>query len=146
MIFARARTWLVWTFIIGLSIQCLAVIFAFTSRAISTPDLIDLLKRLLSIYSIHFAVIFGYVFGKSGAVSEARGPESNANLAFRVALTLSVLWNLMLIWRTLQFGVHALDTQSTDRTDLLESYLDAVASASSFLVAGALAFFFGKNQ
>ena len=146
MIFARARTWLVWTFIIGLSIQCLAVIAAFTSRAISTADLIDLLKRLLSIYSIHFAVILGSVFGKSGAVSKAHGAESDAILAFRVALTLSVLWNLMLIWRTLQFGVHAFDTQSTDRTDLLVSYLEAVASASSFLVAGALAFFFGKSQ
>lgn len=143
---ARARTWLVWTFVIGLSIQCLAVIAAFTARAISTADLIDLLKRLLSIYSIHFAVILGSVFSKSGAIPKANKSEGDAILAFRVAFALSVLWNLMLIWRTLQFGQHAFNTQSSDRTDFLVSYLDAVSSASSFLVVGALAFFFGKKQ
>lgn len=143
---AHARAWLVWTFIIGLSVQCLAVIVAYLSRAIATPDLVDLLKRLLSIYSIHFAVILGSIFGKSSPAPATGDSGGEANLAFRVAITLSVLWNLMLIWRTLLFGFDAFDTHSTDRTDFLASYLDAVASASSFLVAGALAFFFRKSE
>jgi hypothetical protein len=146
MIYPRARTWLVWTFIIGLSVQCIAVIVAFTSRAIATSDLTDLLKQLLSIYSIQFAVILGSVFGKSRASQQVKNSESDITLAFRVAFVLSVLWNLMLIWRTFQFGLHAFDPQSSDRTDLLLTYLDAVASSSSFLIAGALAFFFGKSQ
>ena len=142
----RARSWLVWTFIVGLSVQCLAIIAANLSRAIGTPDVEDLLKRLLAIYSIHFAVILGSLFAKSTRAPETEQNASDAALAFRVAITLSILWNLMLVWRTVQFGFHAFDTQSQDRTELLASYLDSVASASSFLVAGALAFFFGKSQ
>ena len=146
MIYTQARTRLVWTFVIGLSVQCIAVVAAFTARAIATSDLIDLFKQLLSIYSIHFAIILGSVFGKGGVSPQIRKAESDTVLAFRVAFALSVLWNLMLVWRTLQFGVHAFEPQSNDRSDLLVTYLDAVAGASSFLIAGALAFFFGKSQ
>jgi hypothetical protein len=143
MSFVKARMCLVWTFIIGLSTQCLAIIAAFCSRAISTADLIDLLKLLLSIYSIHFAVILGSIFGKSSAMT---GTKKVASLPFRMSMSLSVLWNLMLIWRTLQFGINAFDTRSTDSTALLVSYLSSVAGASSFLVAGALAFVFGRSD
>jgi hypothetical protein len=53
---------------------------------------------------------------------------------------LSLPWNFLLLWRSLAFTF----AQKDSATELMK-YLDGVASASSFLVTGGLAFFFAKG-
>lgn len=82
------------------------------------------------------AVILGGIFGK-------RKPAGTTapGLPFRVALVLSALWNLLLLWRAVAFYF-----ASDDRAANLITYWDTVAAASSFLVAGALAYFFSAGN
>jgi hypothetical protein len=58
---------------------------------------------------------------------------------------LAGIWNLLLFWRCISFGAAAFNPNSEDNIEHLSSYLQSISSASSFLVTGALAFFFAKK-
>ena len=98
-------------------------------------DLLNLVLKLLGIYSVQLSVVLAGIF----AQPRAGLADPPAGLAW-TALLLTTLWNLLLVWRSVSFSVAAQDSVG----DLIK-YIDTVASASSFLVAGVIAFFFGKG-
>lgn len=98
-------------------------------------DLLALVLKLFGIYSVQLGVVLGGIFAQPRA-TQANPP---AGLAW-TALVLTALWNLLLVWRSISFSVAPQDSVG----DLIK-YLDTIASGSSFLVAGVIAFFFGKG-
>jgi hypothetical protein len=91
--------------------------------------------KIVAVYSVHLTVILGGIF------AQPKGPleDPPAPLAW-TAITLAVLWNVLLAWRSLAFSM-----ASQDSAPELIKYLDGVGSSTSFLVTGALAFFFTKG-
>lgn len=132
----RARAIIVSTFVGGLTLQLLVFMLTYLRGEISAKDIVILIAKLLSIYSVQMAVILGGIFGQHKS-----GGRVASSVTFRIAFVLSVLWNLLLLWRSVSF-YFAENDQATE----LVSYLDIVSGASSFLVAGALAYFFAKQD
>jgi hypothetical protein len=139
----RARAVLVSIFVGGLVIQAIAVIITYSKGAIAYEDLTNLLLKLLAIYSVHLGVIFGGIFAQQ---QDAQKKSQTApKTAFWLAVVLASIWNLLLLWRGISFGMAAFNPDSEDNVDRLSSYLQSISSASSFLVTGSLAFFFTKK-
>jgi hypothetical protein len=130
----RVRYALMAMFLVGLIVQLAALIHV--RNAMFPEEFQSVLMRLLSIYSAQLGVVVGGIF------AEPKGPSENppSGLA-ATALASALLWNLLLAWRTVAFSVDEQDSPS----DLMK-YLDSIAASSSFLIAGALAFFFGKSK
>jgi len=129
----RVRFLLMWIFVAFLVVQLGAL---FHIRNSMWPEDFDkLILRLLAIYSAPLGVVLGGIF------TQPKTPIATppSGLAW-TALALVVLWNTLLAWRTLSFSLSTDDSAN----DLLR-YLDQIAAASSFLVAGAIVFFFGKT-
>lgn len=141
MTMTRARIVLIAMFVGSLAIQILAVIVTYSKGTIAYDDLTNLLVKLLVIYSVHLGVIFGAIFAQAGREKDKAPPST----AFSVAVILAAMWNLLLVWRSVSFGMAAYDPDSEDNVDQLSSYLQTISSAGSFLVTGALAFFFTKK-
>lgn len=132
----RARAYLLTVFLTGLLIHSIALIYAYLRPAIYPETLTQLLIKILGIYSIHFAIIFGGIFGQSVTKT-----QKASKAIFWIAFSLAILWNLLLVWRTVVFSF-----ASEDSSLELSKYLEEVSKASSFLVAGALAFFFANKE
>jgi hypothetical protein len=132
----RARALIVSTFIAGLFLQLFGLTLTYLRGEISAKDIGILTAKLLGIYSVQLAVILGGIFGQ-----HKLPPRIASGLPFWIAFVLSVIWNLLLAWRTAAF-YFAQNDQATD----LVSYLDIVSGASSFLVVGSLAYFFAKQD
>ena len=129
----QARFGLLAIFVLCLAIQLIA--FLMVGHRMWPEDLQSLLLKLLAIYSVHITVILGGMF----AQPSGRLEDPPSSLAW-TAISLAVLWNALLIWRSLSFSMAPKDSVA----DLMK-YLEGVASASSFLVTGTLAFFFTKG-
>lgn len=132
----QARFSLVIIFLSAFTVQAIALVTTYARGLTRSEELLTMLLKLLAVYSIHGGVIAGGVFGKSGA-KNVRALAVPA----RVALILAALWNLLLVWRPVAFAMTVNDSPK----DVI-AYLDGVASASSFLVVGALAYFFSKQD
>lgn len=133
MTLTKARGILASTFLSGLLIQAVAVIYVYLNNGVKPDTLKALLIKLLTVYSVHLAIILGGIFGQQGR-------NKPTGLAFKIALAVSVIWNLLLVWRSVKFGLSAEDSAK----ELIE-YLGDISSASAFLVAGALTYFFSKQ-
>jgi hypothetical protein len=132
----RARAVLVAIFLTGFVLQAIAVVYTFSKGEILSKEVLALLARLLAVYSVPLAVILGGVFGQhKGGLRRASG------FAFWLAAVLAGIWNLLLMWRTIAFSL-----ASEDSVPELSAYLETISSAGSFLVAGALAYFFTKRE
>jgi protein-S-isoprenylcysteine O-methyltransferase Ste14 len=129
----QARFGLMSIFLASLILQ-LGAFLAIRSK-MWPEDLLNLVLKLLGIYSVQLSVVLAGIF----AQPRAGLADPPAGLAW-TALLLTTLWNLLLVWRSVSFSVAAQDSVG----DLIK-YIDTVASASSFLVAGVIAFFFGKG-
>jgi hypothetical protein len=140
---ARARNIFVSIFLVSLAVQLICVVAVYVSGAIYPSDLTSILAKLLGIYAVPLAIIFGAVFatGKSVRRSVQISPA-----LFGIASALVILWNLAFVWRSVLFCVAGFDARITDQTEYLVSYFDVVAGGGSFLLAGVLAFFFGKAE
>jgi hypothetical protein len=126
--------------LLGLFVACMAIIVAvvgvtYLRGAFYLAQLQQLIIAALSVYSVPLGAILGGMFGqRSTPARQIRNP------AFWVALTVSAIWNLLLVARVFIFGV-AREDSVTD----FAGYLGAVSGASSFLVVGALAYFFTRK-
>jgi hypothetical protein len=129
----RARFGLMGIFLVSLMLQLIA--FFLTRNKMWPEELVPLVLKLLGIYSVQLGVILGGIF----AQPKAPLAEPPSGLAW-TAFVLVAMWNLLLAWRSISFSVAAQDSV----TDVIK-YLDSIASSSSFLVAGVLAFFFTKG-
>jgi hypothetical protein len=129
----QARFGLLGIFAVCLLAQLIAF-FAVGSK-MWPEDLQALIFKIVAVYSVHLTVILGGIF------AQPKGPleDPPAPLAW-TAITLAVLWNVLLAWRSFAFSM-----ASQDSAPELIKYLDGVGSSTSFLVTGALAFFFTKG-
>jgi hypothetical protein len=132
MILIRARLALLAIFLGSLLICFIAVIRI--QDKMWPDDLRAVLLKLFSVYSPQVGVILGGIFAKRKQSVTVAAPLTYA------ALAVSALWNLPLVWRTLAFSLAAKDSAS----DLL-SFLDSVAIAEAFLVAGVISLFFTRG-
>jgi len=129
----QARYWLMGVFFAGLMLQLGAL---FHIRNGMWPEEFQtVILRILGIYSAQLGVVLGAIFARPKAASASPSPGLTWT-----ALALAFIWNFLLVWRTIAFSVSEQDST----TDLIK-YLDSIAAGSSFLVAGALAFFFSKS-
>jgi len=128
------------TFIVGLTLAICAVLIAYGRETISAKDLRVLLVLVLTTYGIHIGVILGGYFGSGKSV-----PSGNAGFAGGLAIVLAILWNLLVLTRLGLFVLAVFDPTRTDDVSDLSTYIENVAIASSFLVTGALSFFFARR-
>ena len=129
----QARFGLLVVFVFCLLLQLLA--FLSVGHKMWPEELQALVLKILAIYSIHLTIILAGIF------AQPKGSLVNPHTSVTwAALMLSLLWNALLIWRSFSFAWARQDSVQ----DLMK-YLDGVASASSFLVTGALAFFFTRG-
>jgi hypothetical protein len=133
-------------FLLGLTIQIALVILSYSESAIAYNDLVSLLTKLLAVYSIHLSVIFGGIFAQKRETRKRSKPIQLSKAAFGLALVLALIWNLLLLWRSIMFGMAVYDVNREDSVGQFLSYIETIASASSFLVAGALAYFFTHRE
>ena len=128
----RVRVILMCLFLLGFAAQVAAIISV--GDKIFSDERQALIMRLLTIYSVHLSVVLGGIF--------AHRPNPKARTSFLgwSAILVVLLWNALLVWRSVAFSV-----ASQDSAAQLASYLEQVGSASSFLVSGALTFFFVKS-
>jgi hypothetical protein len=139
----RAQLWLVGVFACSLFAAAACCILVYMSRAVGSDDISSLLVQLLTVYSIHISVIAGGIFGSRKFDPK---PTDAPQPAFTVALGLSILWNALLLWRFVAFCYAGYHPSVDDGADKLISYVDQMSKPTSFLVDGALAFFFsGKS-
>lgn len=129
----RARFLLMGIFLVSLMIQLL--VFLFLRGSMWPEEFEGVTLKLLGIYSAQLGIILGSIFAQPKAPIAMPSPS----LVWS-AMLLAAFWNLLLLGRTVAFGIAERDSV----TELMK-YLDQVGAASSFLVAGALAFFFGKS-
>lgn len=129
----QARFGLMGIFLVGLVLQLGALFHV--RQGLWEEDFDKLILRLLAIYSAQLGLVLGGMF----AQPKTALADPPAGLAWS-ALALVALWNLLLVWRMVSFSLAEQDSVAN-----LMKYLDSIAAGSSFLVAGVLAFFFGKG-
>jgi hypothetical protein len=134
----RAAVYLFTPFFAALVIHLFVILLVFQKAAIYPEDVSSLMPKILAIYSVHFAVILGGIFGRK----QSRA-KKNIDAVFWIALSLVIVWNLLLVWRSVTFGLAGFGI-GQDATDSYISYLTTVSSSSTFLIVGGLAYFFSK--
>ena len=133
----KARSLIISVFVISFVIITLLVIIPFAKGYYGSESLLNLMQKILIVYSIHLGVISGGIFGQGASEKKLTSP-----LAFNLAFIMSLIWNILLIWRCISFNFIETDTTDVD----LAQYIDNIAPASSFLVSGALAYFFATQK
>jgi hypothetical protein len=99
-----------------------------------SPDVTDLLLKLLTIYSVPVGTVLGGIFASTG------GPPKRAARPLQVAIALSVIWNLGLLWRCVAFAA-----SKRDLVDDLVTYLERFAAGGTFLISSCLAYYFVQD-
>ena len=132
----RAQMVLASVFVVFLILQIGMIIYVYSLEGIYPEDVTNILLKMLIIYSVPLGIILGGVFGK-GIRSKTNAPV----VAFFLALVLAIVWNILLAWRGIAFAL-----TTDDSVSQLINYLDVVATASTFLVAGSLSYFFSKEE
>ena len=143
MSLSRARATMLAVFLAGFLAQAAMTILVFLKQAISSADLVNLLTESLSVYSVPMAVMLGGLFASrkiSGRIS------AKNHTPFLMALVLAVVWNALLVWRFATFVYAGFNTAVDDSADKVSAYVDQIAKVSSFLIAGALAYFFSGTS
>lgn len=130
----RSQLALLALFMIGLVVHLACFGSAFLAGAVYAEDLQTLAVRALAVYSVPLGVIVGGIFGGKADPAARASPG-----IFWTAAGLSLLWNLLLLTRSLIFVIAEYDTVGS-----LLAYVDAVSAAGTFLIGGALAYFFAK--
>lgn len=130
------RLWLLFLFVASLILHFCIFTYTYFEKMIYAEDFEALTLLILAIYSIPLGVILGGFFAQ-GKQPEARAVPS----AFYAAFVLSILWNALLIVRTMIFGF-----AKEDFVGDVADFLQNTSAGSSFLIAGALAFFFAKKS
>jgi|ERR1022692_2693039 hypothetical protein len=132
---AHSRSILATVFLSGLVIQAGLFIYMSSTNKIRHSDCNALLLTLLDVYKVSLAVILAGMFGGMNSAS-----TKMSGSPFWLACGVSVLWNALLVSRSTIFAL-----SQNDNWKDLSGYLLSVSGASSFLVAGALSFFFASR-
>jgi hypothetical protein len=138
----RARAKLFIVFLTGFVAQAALTILVYLRQAISSTDVINLLTQSLTVYSVPMAVMLGGIFGSPTPTSKETAKNRTA---FTVAFVLAIVWNGLLVWRFIMFAYAGFNAAVDDGADKVAAYIEQIAKVSSFLVAGALAYFFSRT-
>ena len=131
----RARGFLLSIFILFFVVAAASIIVPFINREVYSDSMLAMLKKLLTVYSVPFAVIVGGIFGQRKSQLKSVPP-----FAFWSFLILAVIWNIFVVWRIVWFALAHDDTVGA-----LTAYLDRVVPFCYFLVAVGLSYFFAKR-
>jgi len=137
MTLTRAQVSLATVFVVGLVSQIAIMFYTRHKGAIYPDEQTTLISKLLGVYAVHLAVIIGGVFSQ-----QIENQQQVPVFAFWFALVLAAVWNLLLLSRSASF---IFPKEGADTVGEYVTYLTTIASASSFLVAAALAFFFTRR-
>lgn len=143
----RAQLRLAFVFLGGLVLNAVLVAITYTKGAIYSEDLRSLLTSLAGVYSVPLASVLGGIFGQRESAAGVT-PPATFWLAFGVAL----LWNFLLILRSVMFAVAGFGegaasiTRAQDSVEEFSTYITTVSAATTFLVAGLLTYFFAKRD
>ena len=136
MRFRTAQFSLLALFVFFLAIQEAVFLATFLYGKIYMDNLKTLSVQVLSIYSIPLGGILGGIFGKEKARERRTDPAS-----FGTALTVSGLWNLLLLACSVLFAVKA---SGLDAMGVVTDYLQSVATAGSCLITAVITYFHAK--
>lgn len=131
----KAQIILAGIFLIALLFNSGIVILTYVNGAIYSDNLLALIVSLLKIYSAPLAIIIGGFFAQ-----RTQDPQQAPRTAFWFALAMTLIWNALLMWRSMAFVI-----ASTDSVDDFSKYIETISSSAMFLVAGSLAYFFAKT-
>ena len=131
---ADTRVVLLILYLAGMALHLACFGYAVAVGAVYVEDLQKLAVLTLAVYSVPLGVILGGFFGGT-----MKRPACGLQHKFWTAAVLSIFWNLLLLSRSLVFAF-----AGTDSITSLVGYFETVAAASTFLVSGALAYFFAK--
>jgi hypothetical protein len=130
----RAKSTLVIILLAGMVVNFGIVTYTYLRDAIYAEDLQHLSIVILSVHSVPLGVVIGGIFGQRRSKR-----RQTPMLAFYTAVGLTLIWSFLLLTRTAIFGLAEQDSVSS-----LADYLSTVSASGSFLVGGALAYFFAK--
>jgi hypothetical protein len=136
MTFEKLRNRILQIFIGFLIIHMICIIVPYFRGEMYSQEFIAIISKLLAIFGVHFAIIIGGIFG----LQDEAYKKVSKNLA-QVSLLLIILWNILLVWRSISFII-----SQDDPVKDLSSYLETVSAASSFLIAGVLTYLFTKRE
>ena len=137
--YGRARFALFAVFIFFLTLNFFMVVYAWQKYWANTATMVELLKQIVTIYSVHFGVILAGIFAMRSP-REDRPPGQ----MFSVALILVLIWNLMVTW-PLFYLVTKAGPEDMD-IDWHVNYWKTVPEMTSFLVTAALTYFFVRRE
>src|SRR5262245_13824818 len=109
-----------------MSVSILVISVMYARGAMYSSHLQRLILVVLGVYSVPLGTILGGMFGERRIAAGRVAPP-----AFWVALSVSIIWNLLLLVRIVVFGV-----AHDDSVEDFAGYLATVSAASSFLVTG----------
>lgn len=133
----RSARNLLWAVFVGsLIVEIALVAYARLASKIYLDDLKAILLALFAVYSIPLGIMSGGAFARSALHDGESSPGPVG-----VAVLLSLLWNAVLLGRVLLFAV-----AQSDDVDALREWIATVTASSSFLVAGALTFYFSSGE
>jgi hypothetical protein len=132
---STGRLWLLLLFVVSFIVHFAIFAITYFAADIYAEDFEALTLNILTIYSIPLGVILGGFFAQGN-----QGDTRVTPAVFYAAFALSVLWNGLLLIRTGVFGF-----AEEDFVGDLVGFLNTTSAASSFLIAGALAFFFADK-
>jgi hypothetical protein len=125
--------------LLGVFGGCLAVQIGFllfaAAKRMWPEDLQKVLVAVLAVYSAQLGVIVSGIFAEPKRSSKKPQPA----IAW-AAILLSIVWNLLLAWRSISFSLASEDSPAD-----LVGYFNVISSSASFLVAGALVLFFNQG-
>lgn len=121
----------------GFAVTFLAFLFLYWKIGIGPDASEKLFEAIIGQYAPLLGAVIGYHFG--GVVSIRREGKSHA-VAYRLAMTMSALWNLMTIGLVMSACVNADNTQ-----DAIHGFATWIPKLS-WLVAPSVGFFFGKSS
>jgi hypothetical protein len=127
----RAALIIIFIFLLSLVAHIAIQVAMWIHGAIYEENVREATLKILIIYSVPLAALLGPLFKKQNRASQ-RIPGTT----YIVALSMSVIWNLLLVYRSVMFA-----TQNDDQESTLFKYLDDVSAASTFLVIGVLSYF-----
>jgi hypothetical protein len=129
----RAKISLTGVFLLSLAVQLIGI--SAVHSTMWPEDYQSVLLKLLHIYSVPLGVATGGIL----ATSKSKDGFVDGSLVW-ISLGLVLLWNGIFVTRTLAFCFSAHDSAK----DMMGFYQE-ISTGSSFLIAGVLAFFFGKT-
>jgi hypothetical protein len=131
---ARNALWVV--FVASMLLEVALVAWARLTSKIYLDDLKSIMLALLAVYSVPLGIMSGGMFARSAGrdARDAGGPVG-------AAIILSLVWNLLLLGRVAVFAL-----ASSDDVDALRDWVTTISTGGSFLVAGALAYYFSSDE